>query len=202
MSRVLTLWLFSQHCWCCSTQDSYRNCWSRSSRHICMRWPFVSYKYPSLFFTASWYWSVVVFFRCECLIPAPILHLLTTLSELHLSSEQALLTALLIHVLSDNCTLGIASQPCAQDQGYVLFQLSFSPAFLYSSLLFFFLPLSSQAPCHLQFAKMDLTAQRDFTARLKRVVLAECQFPQRFSPFHYNTSILWYTGAHTWNANK
>lgn len=177
-----------------------RSCWSRPSWHICIRRPFISYKYPCLF---SQHLNIGLFFfsLCECLIPAPILHLLTTVSELHLSSEQALLTALLIHVLSDNCTLGTASQPCAQDQGYALFQLSFSPAFLYSSLLIFFL-LSSQAPCHLQFAKMDLTAQRDFTARLKRVLLAECQFPQHFSPFHNNTSILWYTGAHKWNAKK
>lgn len=144
---------------------------------------------------------VWVFFLCECLIPAPILHLLTTVSKLHLSSEQALLTALLIHVLSDNRTLGTSPQPCAQDQGCVLFQLSFSPAFLSSSLLIFSL-LSSQAPCHLRFAKMDLTAQRDFTARLKRMPLAKRRFPSTLFPFHHNTSILWYTGAHNRYAKK
>lgn len=60
--------------------------------------------------------------------PAP----LTTVCKLHLSSKQALRTALLIHVLSDNCTLGTLPQPCAQDQGCVCFS---SPSHLPFSLL-------------------------------------------------------------------
>lgn len=119
-------------------------------------------------------------------------------NSLRSAPEPTLLTALLIHVLSDNCTLGTAPQPCAQDQGCVLSQPSFSPAF---PLLpcWFFCYFHHKLPVTCSSLKWIWQPRGTSQLYWKKCFLAKCWFPQHFSPFtktylSYGTKVLynWY----------
>lgn len=88
-----------------------------------------------------------------------------------------------------DCSTAVCSGP-----GLCLFQLSFSPAFLSSSLLIFFFHHKHPVTCGL----LKWIWQPRGTSQLG---WKECFWPcvgslNIFLPFYHNTSILWYTGAH------